>query len=85
MGRPDQPGGRDQSRTLWCAVGEGALGGLLAALLALSLWYLLPVAPPTTAERWLTVLATATVGGFVAAAERLRRRPRPPDAASENE
>ncbi|RFU39010.1 hypothetical protein DZF91_24670 [Actinomadura logoneensis] len=85
MGRPDQPGGPDQGRTLWCAVGEGALGGLLAALLALSVWYLLPVPAPTAIERWLTVLTTTTAGGFGSAVQCLRRRPRSPDATPENE
>lgn len=85
MGRPEQPGGRDQGRTLWCAIGEGALCGLLAALLALAVWYLLPVSAPTAFERWLTVAATVTVGGFASGADRHRRRPRSSGATSENE
>ncbi|MFC5180012.1 hypothetical protein [Actinomadura harenae] len=76
MGGPEQPGESDQGRTLWCAIGEGALGGLLAALLALSFWYLIPVPPPTAAERWLAVIATALLGGIASATGTVRRKPR---------
>ncbi|MEV5574982.1 hypothetical protein AB0L06_33510 [Spirillospora sp. NPDC052269] len=85
MGRPEEPGGGDQGRTLWGAIGEGALGGLLAALLALALWYLIPVPPPTPIERWLAVIATTTAGGIASISGRFRRGPGPGGPTSENE
>ncbi|WP_026415751.1 hypothetical protein [Actinomadura oligospora] len=85
MGSPEEPGESDQGRTLWCAIGEGALGGLLTALLALALWYLIPVPPPTPVERWLAVIATATAGGIASISGRFRRDPGSGGPTSENE
>ncbi|MFC4910386.1 hypothetical protein [Actinomadura gamaensis] len=74
-GPTEPPDGPDPFGTRLYAIGEGVLGGLLLALLALALWYLAPVAPPTAAERWLVVTASVTVSGAVTGALRPRREP----------
>lgn len=84
-GGPDRPDGRDQARTVWYPIGEGVLGGLLLALLALAVWYLIPVGPPTPTERWLMVIASAAASGIINGVWRPRRRQRSHQAASENE
>lgn len=72
----------------WGAIGEVLIGGLLVAMAALGVWYLLPFSAPDARQRWVVVGASAVVSAVATVARRRlrsarrRRRHRRPAADS---